>query len=274
MYFRVFAAAAVAVAIGGGFAVAAAAHSNSSDSSSRERKLAARTDAARPHVVAAGSPTRSVLVPITPCRIVNTTKNHHPLAPNSNRAFTAVTASTISSQGGHSGGCGVPSTATAVAISLTAVNGTRAGHLTVFPSGSVPTARALSYQAGAEETSSVIEALHSGSLTVHNTGQRKVDLLMDVTGYWVEPSAATVSSSGTLVSGSADVVSTQKNVTGSYTVTFNHNLTNCIAEITAEQSYYNAGGYTSGSSVTVYTRDVTTTNSPYADAEFSVTVTC
>ena len=81
-----------------------------------------------------------VFTAVTPCRIVNTVATATPLAANSMRAFyvNGSTAGVFEAQGGNPGGCGIPDSATAVAMNFIAVGPTGAGDLRAFPWSAAP----------------------------------------------------------------------------------------------------------------------------------------
>lgn len=100
----------------------------------------------------------------------------------------------------------VPSTATAVALSVTAVDGTSAGFLSVYPTGvppSTPTS-VLDYVAGPPGCSTidcvvsnlVLSRIAAGRVTVANGGSAgTTDVVVDLEGY-VDPTSATTSGAG------------------------------------------------------------------------------
>jgi hypothetical protein len=79
---------------------------------------------------------------------------------------------------------GVPASATAVVINVTATNTTAAGYLTVFPSGTPPLASNLNWGAGMTVPNLVIATLSSsGAITVYNYAGT-TDVVIDVLGYY------------------------------------------------------------------------------------------
>ena len=83
-----------------------------------------------------------------------------------------------------SGLAGVPTGATAAVLNVTATNTTAAGYLTVFPSGTPPTASNLNWAAGATVANLVVAQLNSsGGITVYNHSG-STDVVIDVTGYY------------------------------------------------------------------------------------------
>jgi len=84
------------------------------------------------------------------------------------------------------GVAGVPSTATAVALNLVAVQPTAAGYLTVYPAGELrPVLSSLNFQAGVTVGNSVVAELNIGedNINVYNANGN-THVVIDVTGYW------------------------------------------------------------------------------------------
>ena len=112
---------------------------------------------------------------LAPCRLVDTRDVNSPsLAANQSRTFA------VSTQ------CGVPATAKAVALNVTAIGGTTDGHVVVYSGGTVPNTASLSYSASQTRANNMVVALDvDGSIKVF-VGQAAgtVDLAIDVTGYF------------------------------------------------------------------------------------------
>jgi len=85
------------------------------------------------------------------------------------------------------GRCGIPPTARAVALNLTVVQPTAAGHLRVNPTGGgLPPTSALNYSAGQTRAGNGVFMVGSGgAITVRcNQPSGTVHLVVDVTGYF------------------------------------------------------------------------------------------
>ncbi|MFP5288397.1 MAG: pre-peptidase C-terminal domain-containing protein, partial [Thermoanaerobaculia bacterium] len=85
--------------------------------------------------------------------------------------------------------CGVPSTAKAVAVNVTAVSPTGLGYLTLWPGGTMPLASVLNYEAGRTRANNAVQALAgdgSGTLSARAfvAGDGQVHLVIDVVGYF------------------------------------------------------------------------------------------
>ncbi|MFM7061608.1 MAG: hypothetical protein ACKOZL_10555, partial [Actinomycetes bacterium] len=132
---------------------------------------------------AADSGTASVLVPIAPCRLIDTRASSQvgprflPIGPGQTVTFQVT---------GTNGNCTLPAGATAIASNVTTVNTTAASYLTVFPADATrPTASNLNWTAGAPPTPNQVTVGLSttGAVKVFNlTGS--VDVIIDVVGYY------------------------------------------------------------------------------------------
>jgi hypothetical protein len=82
---------------------------------------------------------------VNPCRLLDTRLAGGPIAANTIRNFKVK--GTLSSQGGNSSGCGVPSDATGAMINFVSVNPTGAGNLLAwaYPISTAPTASTLNF---------------------------------------------------------------------------------------------------------------------------------
>jgi len=82
-----------------------------------------------------------VYTPVTPCRIVNTTVAGGIIGANTTRSLyvNGNTAGTFENQGGTTGGCGIPDTATAVMMNFVAVGPSGPGDFRAFPFSAAPT---------------------------------------------------------------------------------------------------------------------------------------
>jgi hypothetical protein len=121
---------------------------------------------------------------VTPCRVADTRNHAGPsgdpaLAANAARTFPVV------------GICGIPSTATAVAINVTVVEQTDGGDLRIYPAGSTPPlASTINFAAGKVRANNAVIPLGSGGqisvqcdMAPGSKGQ--THFLFDVTGYFV-----------------------------------------------------------------------------------------
>jgi hypothetical protein len=136
---------------------------------------------------AIGSGERTVFVPITPCRIMDT----RPGEPNTGPRATPIAAEethTIDVRGTN-GKCTIPADAVGVSLNVTALNGTSASFLTVFPADAAarPGASSLNWQAGQAPTPNgvVADLAADGRLSFFNFAGT-VDVIADVVGYYAD----------------------------------------------------------------------------------------
>jgi uncharacterized protein (DUF2141 family) len=117
---------------------------------------------------------------IVPCRLLDTRGAVGPyggpaLAAGSTRALTAV------------GRCGIPSTARALAVNLTATQATTAGNLRLYPADvPMPNVSSVNYSAKKTRSNALVVGLSSwGALAIHCTqSSGTVQATIDVTGYY------------------------------------------------------------------------------------------
>ena len=138
---------------------------------------------------AAGSGgTSSALVPIVPCRLLDT----RPAPDRVNELATLGSSQvTVPVRGDH-GNCSIPATATAVALNVTAVNGSVPSYVVVWPADvAQPVASSVNWDGPSQiEVNKVDVTLSAdGAIAVRNASG-SVDLIVDVTGYY-EPVTAT-----------------------------------------------------------------------------------
>jgi hypothetical protein len=127
-----------------------------------------------------GGPTATRFYTVTPCRAVDTRNAAGPwggpaLAANSDRTFAL------------GGRCGIPTTAKAVSVNLTVVQGTAGGDLRLYPAGSgMASSSAINYSAGQTRANNATAALGtSGGLVVRcDQSQGNVQAIIDVNGYY------------------------------------------------------------------------------------------
>jgi M6 family metalloprotease-like protein len=115
----------------------------------------------------------------TPCRLLDSREpapwGGTPLAAGQERSL------------GVRGVCGVPTTATAVSLNVTAVSPTTNGHLRLFPAGaSVPTPSTVNFVAGVTRANNAIVGLGAGGALAIYSGQAagSVHVVVDVNGWF------------------------------------------------------------------------------------------
>jgi hypothetical protein len=134
-----------------------------------------------PRLVTAGSSGGDFFT-LTPCRVLDTRDQSAPLTPGETRAVTLA------------GVCGIPSSATAVSINITAIDATAQGEMTAWPANEPqPVTSAISYQTGLNRANNGILKLGNGALAFYaNQLSGTVHLVIDVNGYFTEPAGAVV----------------------------------------------------------------------------------
>jgi glucose/arabinose dehydrogenase len=112
---------------------------------------------------------------LTPCRLVDTRSAGPELAANSTRTFTAA------------GACGIPATASVIAVNVTVIGASNSGNLQIWPAGTTaPDTSVLSFQAGQARSNNAFVALGAAgnfsALAGFPTGS--AHLVVDVVGWY------------------------------------------------------------------------------------------
>jgi hypothetical protein len=116
----------------------------------------------------------------TPCRLLDSRQaagswGGTPLAAGQERSLTVR------------GTCGIPETALAVSINVTAVDATSLGHLRIFPAGTPrPGSSSLNFTAGKTRANNAVAPLGSGGALTFYSGQSAgtVHVVVDVNGWF------------------------------------------------------------------------------------------
>ncbi len=117
---------------------------------------------------------------LPPCRLFDTREPAGPyggprLGSGLPRSFTAADR------------CGIPATAVAIAVNVTAVAASAPGHLTFSPTGdTLPNASTINFNGGTRANNALLRLSATGGLTVTPAllGAGTVDVIVDVTGYF------------------------------------------------------------------------------------------
>ncbi len=150
--------------------------------------------------VALAQSTRSIFVPLTPCRIVDTRlPSSSPITGGNTRSFDVVGAAiNYSAQGGAAAGCGIPGfsigvpVVTAVAMNVVAVSPSAQGNLIVYATDTVPgTASTLNFPNSTTVPLNVANGViipvrqdHAGADVTVKPNQT-THVVIDVTGYFM-----------------------------------------------------------------------------------------
>jgi hypothetical protein len=116
---------------------------------------------------------------VLPCRLVDT---RNPAGPQGGPALPAGAQRTFA----WTGVCGIPATARAVAINLTAVAPATAGDLRLFAADhAAPLASAINFPAGKTRTNNAFVGLSpAGAVTLRNDAGTAVNVVVDLVGYF------------------------------------------------------------------------------------------
>jgi hypothetical protein len=176
------------------------------------------------------SPSESVFVPITPCRIVNT-QNGAPFQVGEIRTFRSQ--GNTSSQGGAAS-CGIPASASALEMTVTAVAAQGSGYLRVAPAGQpIPNATFLNYGAGQNigNTGTVATLPGTGANVQIRAFQARTHVIIDVGGYYVKGLQASIGADGVAARANGLTSSTRES-TGTYRVNFDRDIRGCAYSAT------------------------------------------
>ena len=139
------------------------------------------------HSKQAHTAAKSSFVAITPCRAIDTRKAGGKIKHSQVRNFWLTGTVGFPSQGGVSGGCGIPANTTAVAVSFKVTRPTSVGYLRVWPdSTDEPNATTLTWAKGLSLGDSSIVPVASGpglSISARVFGD-PANIVADVTGYF------------------------------------------------------------------------------------------
>lgn len=217
-------------------------------------------------------------VPVTPCRIVDGREALGVIPAGGNRSYEVRGTTGFVPQGGKSGGCGIPTYATAVTFTVTVVNPVGSGFLRAWPQGlSEPNATLMNYVGGVSQTTTAPITLGAASeskdIRFKAYGNDAM-LVIDVQGFYAPQIRGQVELGGTLTSSTSRILSSSRPATGQYSVTIDRNVSTCSANATPDGSgNFLASAVTgSGNTVTVYTYDADTGTA--TNIRFTLSVTC
>lgn len=183
-----------------------------------------------------------VYTPITPCRAFDTTKTTK-IPANGSRAFQITGSAGFTGQGGSANGCGVPASASAVTLNLTATNGSAAGLATAAATGAGSSAVYLRFPVSAPTSIQATVALGAQKLTVKTSNTFNV--LGDVTGYYAPQIWAYVGGDGVILDKSSRVLSATKLSAGLYELTIDRSVDQCAAVASSDNEPRFVSSYTS-----------------------------
>jgi hypothetical protein len=179
---------------------------------------------------------------LTPCRIVDTRRTTAgPIAANTSRDFFGI--GPLTDQGASLDDCGLPVTATAFVLNITATSPRGRGELRVWPfGGPVPLASLVSFRTGTSIANAATVAICRDpafglcpefDFTVRSSNAA-TDVAIDVMGYFEGPMSVKVNADGTPFATSFSVDSVSWLATGTYEVTFDRDITECTTVATID----------------------------------------
>jgi len=121
------------------------------------------------------------LIPVTPCRLVDTRLSRNPIQGGAWRDFVVPLL----------GGCNIPTTAKAYSLNVTAVPHGYLGFLTIWPTGQPrPLASTMNSPDGRyKANAAIVPAGRSGAVSVFVT--QTTDVVLDIDGYFAPPPSGT-----------------------------------------------------------------------------------
>ena len=218
--------------------------------------------------------------PVAPCRIVDTRQgtgaNGTPFGNGTARSYYVGGTFGFAPQGGKSGGCGIPIGAVAISAVVTAVTPTHSGFFRAWPQGSTEPNAALLNYANVTTGSGVTIPIRTNSafaLTMKNY-LGTTELVIDVSGYYVQPIHAVIALSGSITKGSPRVLSVTNTGVGHYNVIVDRDVTNC----TISSNAYGTGTFIAnavgnGTSIAVSTYNTSGVGAS-ANINFEFAVSC
>lgn len=151
-----------------------------------------------------------VFTPLSPCRIVDTRVVGGPILADGERSFKGYTASDFTSQGGAPSNCGIPTNAASLQVKITSVYPGGNGYFTAYPFNEAkPLASSLNYTNGFimsnESSITLCRPACTSQFNVYSYAQS--ELVIDVTGYFMEPEATALDCTVAQASGSLALLS-------------------------------------------------------------------
>ncbi|GAA5034033.1 hypothetical protein GCM10023258_34410 [Terrabacter aeriphilus] len=214
----------------------------------------------------------SVYVPLMNCRLVATATAGGKIPNGSTRTFQVTGTTGFPTQGGTSGGCGVPSYATAVSARVSSTAADANGVFIAYPTGTPVGQGTLYYGKGVNVTTGAnLQVGTGGRITVKNV-LGPAHLAIDVNGYFTPQIQGHVELDGTLTSGTPLVLSSTRLATGVFQLTTARDVSRCAAHAAPDGSgAFVANAVPAGRAVNVYTYAL---NDTPTNIRFTVSVTC
>ncbi|MET0313012.1 MAG: hypothetical protein ABW275_01310 [Hansschlegelia sp.] len=221
----------------------------------------------------APSPLELVYTPVTPCRAFDT-RATAAINANQTRSFHVSGSADFPPQGGPAHGCGVPSYATAVSISLISVNQAAAGYLTAFAYNTPrPAAVSMYYQPNVTLANAIISPIRGGNLSIYSS--KTTHVTGDVTGFYAPQITASVNEDGTLASSTPRVLGSRFDG-NYYYLTIDRDVNNCVglgAIAGSGNAFLSAQTYSNQVLITTYFLDANGQPQP-ATFPFRIVINC
>ena len=209
---------------------------------------------------------------IAPCRILDTkTATGGNLVAGVTRNFVVGGTSGFAPQGGNSGGCNIPTNATAITASISSSSTTGNGYLRAWARGTTePTlATTVLLVKGVQQFTGTTIPISPSGISVKAYGGN-TRFVIDVTGYYIPKMYAVILSTGTFVGYSRITGLSHTTGSGFYTLSTDTDVSTCAINVSSFANYQ-AAGYASGSNIYVQTSNAAGTA---GDFYFQVAVTC
>ncbi|HUQ00068.1 MAG TPA: hypothetical protein VM093_06370 [Aeromicrobium sp.] len=212
---------------------------------------------------------------VTPCRIVDTRHGGGGAITNSQTRTYSATSGLVA-QGATLADCGVPDGARTLTANVTITGTTGYGNLRVFPADAgVPNASTINWsgsnQTIANEVSIGLNSSEQFKVYGDIGGGGHTQVIVDVTGFYVEQISVGATTSGAINEASNRIVSVVRNSTADYTVTVDTNVDNCNPVATGEDGNTQTDAEENGNTINVQTFDSAGT---LADRYWHLVVLC
>ena len=211
-----------------------------------------------PHPTQVVRDTDNTVKTIAPCRAVDTRHGGGVIATGSTRTFS-ITGTNLSAQGGSATGCAVPTYAGAALLNVNVTGTTGAGYVSVFPAAPKPATSTVNFTGKGQTIANgaTIALSPTGSVEVY--AARGTQVIIDVTGYTVQPAAFSLSSgpAATVYAKTPRVGSATRFGAGIFKVAVDGVSSACWVSATPEYYGGTASAYTDAQGVYLRTYDAT-----------------
>ena len=132
-------------------------------------------------VIGGVAPNAIQLVTVTPCRLVDTRQTHSPILAETSQNFIVP----------DLGGCGIPTSAVAYSLNVTAIPVGPLGYLTIWPSGQMqPYVSTMNSTDGrVKANAAIVPGGYQGAVSVF--ASNTTDVILDIDGYFAPPASDT-----------------------------------------------------------------------------------